>query len=361
MKKVCIVATSLGKGGAERSSAILSQMLDKLQYEVHIVIIKNDVDYECSGTLFNLEQSYGSDLSHVKKLTVLRSYFKKHNFDVVIDNRTRPVFFKEYILYNFVFKAKKKISVVRSFFLRTYFPDNRFLGRLLYKNKSTIVAVSKAIKNAVVERYGLDNTKLIYNAVEVDAVAAKADEKTNLDENFILWYGRIEESVKNFTLLLTAYKKSTLPNKNIKLCIIGEGKDLVLLKEHIKDLQIEDKVIIKPFLKNPFPLVKKALFTTLTSRYEGFPRVLIESLACGTPLVSVDCKSGPKEIVQHGYNGLLVQNNNKEALANAFDVMVNDKELYNTCKANAQQSVKKFSEKIIAKQWDVLLKTLLEN
>ena len=107
MKKICIVTSSLGKGGAERFSGMLSQMLSKLQFKVYIILTKNDVDYEFSGKLFNLELEHGSNISNIKKLKILRSYFKAHDFDAIIDNRTRPSFLKEYVLYNYVFRQKK--------------------------------------------------------------------------------------------------------------------------------------------------------------------------------------------------------------------------------------------------------------
>jgi len=355
-KNICIVTTSLGKGGAERSSAILSQMLSKIGYDVHVMITKNDIDYNYSGKLFNLEKELGIKLTSFNKFKMLRSYFKSNNFDVIIDNRTRPSFFKEYVLYNFVFIAKRKIFVVRSYKLKNYFPQKKSLVKLLYKRPIKLVAVSKEIQKVIINEYKLDNCEQIYNPIDIKKVGELSNETIAINENFILFYGRIEEKVKNLSLLLNVYKSSVLPKRNIKLIIIGNGQDVLFLKDKIRTLRLEDNVKYLPFISNPFPYVKNAHFTVLTSKHEGFPRVLIESLACGTPVISVNCKSGPKEIITHKHNGLLVENNNVKALADAMNSFVINKELYNHCKKNAKASVAKFSIDKISREWEELLK-----
>jgi len=94
----------------------------------------------------------------------------------------------------------------------------------------------------------------------------------------------------------------------------------------------------------------------LTSHFEGFPMSLVESLAVGTPVISVDCETGPREIVQNKVNGLLVENYNKTALAAAMNLMIDDEDLYQKCKNNAKKSVEHLSLTNIAQQWQNLLK-----
>ncbi|MCF7560422.1 glycosyltransferase [Sabulilitoribacter multivorans] len=354
-KKICLITTSLANGGAQRFCASLSKVLDRLGHEVHIVTTKDFVDYEFSGSLFNLEQTLEGSNSTLKKIKILKKYFRLHDFDYIIDNRTRSQFLKEFFLYRYIFKAKKIISIVHSHYLKNYLPKSVFLAKLIYNNNYKIVAVSNAILNTVINKYKFKNCVQIYNPIDLSRIQRNVNEAIEVKENYILFYGRIEESVKNLTLLLNAYKKSVLWQNNIKLKIVGDGKDTFLLKEKISEFQLENDVILTSYIKNPFPFVKKALFTTLTSRHEGFPMVLIESLACETPVISVDCKSGPKEIIKHENNGLLVENHNPEALAKAFDSFVLDKELYHNCKKNAKSSINKFSIENISKEWEKLL------
>jgi glycosyltransferase involved in cell wall biosynthesis len=82
---------------------------------------------------------------------------------------------------------------------------------------------------------------------------------------------------------------------------------------------------------------------------------LIESLAAGTPVISVDCETGPNEIIQHGINGLLVENHKPEALAKAMNWFIADENLYQNCKNNAKQSVEHLSLNAIAQSWQSLL------
>ncbi|KJD35065.1 hypothetical protein PW52_11960 [Tamlana sedimentorum] len=355
MQKVCIVTTSLASGGAERSTALLSQMLCSLGYNVHVVSTKNNIEYAYSGTLFNLEKAIHGSTSNWLKTKVLKAYFKENNFNYVIDNRPYGNFFKEFLLYRVVFGRAKIIKVIRSFNLVTYFPRNKFLARLVFGGVNKFVAVSKEIKSEIELKYGFKNATVIYNPINIEKSEKEIKQFKPLDFKYILFFGRVQEASKNLSLLIDGYKRSQLPRKQIKLVILGSGPDLNAVKAKVKACGLVDFITFIPFQADPYNYVELAEFTVLTSRYEGFPRSVVESLSMGTPVISVNCKSGPKEIIKDKYNGLLIKNNCSETLATAMNTFVDNNELYFYCKKNAKQSVKHLSANKIALHWRKIL------
>ena len=353
--KIAIVSASLGVGGAERFSGLLSLMMRDLAYEVHHIIILDHVDYDYKGTLVNLGKLFADEkgvFRAIKKGKYIANYLHENNIQMVIDNRSRPFFIRE-IFTKWIYGKRKTYFMIHSSNLEMYFSNFDFGVNFLYQNATKLVCVSKDIELKIQEKYHLKNTITIHNPVDFPD---KTFQLPNLiPKNYMLFFGRFEEEIKNFTLLLSAFKQSKVYAKGTMLLLVGEGSSKDFIQTKIAELQLESFVLVLPFQKNITAFIQNAKCTILTSRFEGFPMSLVESLAAATPVISVDCETGPKEIIQNNFNGLLVENHNENALAEAIKTMIEDENLYQTCKNNAQKSVEHLSLTTIAQHWKQLL------
>ena len=360
MLKIAIVVYSLSKGGAERASAILSKLLTKAGHQVTIICVTDDLDYAYDGQLINLDQIVYPKTGLAKrwaKIKYVKNVLQQMQFDYVIDTRSRRSLLKQFVIAKILLSKQRTIYMVHNYHLRLYFSKYRILARFVYNNAYKMVGVSKAIVQKVHREYGFTQCICIYNAFDHDIIYKQAEVKVSLPkEPYILAYGRLVDKVKDYSFLLRAYKKSKVADQGIKLLILGDGPDKEKLKTWVKvnDLSLDVQFI--SFTSNPFPYVKNALFTTLTSNYEGFPMILVEAMALGTPVVAVSCKSGPSEIIETGKNGVLVPFKSEPAFINAIQKMCADKEFYQKCKQGTFKSVHKFNMKNIAQQWNQILK-----
>ena len=355
--KIALIGDCLAGGGAEKVHALLSQYFQKAGLEVHNCIFVDWISYDYSGSLLNLgiinpESNFIK--RKISRFLELKTFLKENDFDAVIDFRMRTNFGLEFLLSKFVY-PKNTFYTVHSGILEFYFPKSSVLSHLIYKNRK-IVAVSKAIQKLILNKKLTENVSQLYNPIDLTAIDILKNKETFEDTNFILAVGRMNDEVKQFDKLILSYSKSDLPVKNIKLLLLGEGKNIEKYKELAKDLGIKDSVTFKGAAENPFPFYEEALFTVLSSKNEGFPNVILESLAVGTPVISYDCFSGPNEIIIDSHNGILVENQNIEMLSEAMNHLIENQKLYQHCKENANASIAQFDIEIIGKQWLELLK-----
>ena len=356
--KVCLVAISLGEGGADRSCALLSHMLVAQGFDVHIAILNDNVAFSYAGTLLNLgalKLEKDNFMRRFLRLRKLKRYLKEEQIDLVIDHRPKNNYKRELFYQNYVYKDIKTIYVIHSYRMRTYFGPDPLQFKTIYSKNFKSIVVSEGIRNYLNSMFTIPNLEVIHNPFD-EAWLEKAKEEVSLPNgNYLLSYGRLDDDVKDISFLLESYHKSQLWEEGFRLVLMGEGKDEYKLKSRAKDLSLTDHVEFLSFTANPFPIIAKAHGVCLTSKWEGFPMVLVESLSLGIPVVSLDIKSGPSEIIEHGRNGLLIPVREVGAFAEALRDLCLNKSLYEKCKANAKASVAKFSMAAIGKAWSNLL------
>jgi len=130
--------------------------------------------------------------------------------------------------------------------------------------------------------------------------------------------GRLAKQ-KDFSTLLAAMGILRMEyGLEARLIILGEGNERKKLGDMARSLGLEGAIDMPGFVPEPFPYMARASIFVLSSAWEGSPNVLIEALAIGVPVVSTDCPSGPREILQGGKYGRLVPVGDSEALARAM-------------------------------------------
>jgi glycosyltransferase involved in cell wall biosynthesis len=194
----------------------------------------------------------------------------------------------------------------------------------LYRRAAAVIAVAEEVADNL-EAIGAaprERVDVIHNAVAVEDASRLAREQPEHswfeahDDPVVLSVGRLVRK-KDQVMLLEAFARLRR-RRPARLVIFGEGPMRNVLESRIAELGIADDVALPGHTENPFAHIARADLFVLSSISEGMPSVLIEALACGTPIVSTDCPSGPREILADGRFGELVPVGDAEALTAAM-------------------------------------------
>jgi glycosyltransferase involved in cell wall biosynthesis len=164
---------------------------------------------------------------------------------------------------------------------------------------------------------------------------------------------------KGLDRLLLVWQKVTARHSDWTLDIYGKSNHEQTYSKLAKSLNIEHTVNFFEPVINIQDKYSEASIYAMTSRFEGFPMVLIEAMACGLPCVAFDCPVGPRAIINHNNNGFLVPENNNQGFCDQLSKLIEDKDLLHKMSINAYDTSLKFNLDEIMNQWNSLFKSLV--
>lgn len=206
----------------------------------------------------------------------------------------------------------------------------RWLVRKLYPSCDAVICVSKDMQKEMEQLLPAPAGTLctIYNPLDLQKIHRLMEtpiawqQLSRTDSPLILAVGRLT-AAKDYPTLLAAFARIRT-RRSAKLVIIGDGEEEAALKALVEQLGIRADVAFLGFQANPFAWMKACDVYVLSSQWEGLPGALLEALACGAPVVSTDCKTGPREILEDGRWGRLVPVGEPDALAQAIEAVLDD-------------------------------------
>ncbi len=235
------------------------------------------------------------------------------------------------------------------------------IGRHL-ANYDRVVTISKAMLEEGERLFPqmAGKWRLIYNAKDEERLQRLSQEPVDderINKPYILAVERLEESQKDLTTLIKAYAllKERMTT-NVKLYLLGKGRDESQLRVLATTLGVHDDVEFLGFHSNPYPWIAKARFIAHSAKMEGLPTAMIESLIMGKLIVSTDCPTGPREILDDGKAGLLVPVGDAPAMADALQKLLTDETLKGELLRHAQEHRRCFLFESTRKQFDEVIR-----
>jgi glycosyltransferase involved in cell wall biosynthesis len=331
--RVLFVIDSLGAGGAERVVLTLAQALADAGHRVTVVSADDRVEYAVPAGI----QVHSLGFRRSARLRYLRYGQRLRRLVASIEQRDGPFDLvtahlqKSHRLCRAA-GLKQAVFCVHSTISEGSLKDRGGLRRRIKRARvrrilsgHRVVAVSQGIRDDLIREIGVSSAtvRTIYNPVDfgwIRSQAASASGTELLPDPYVVHVGRLAP-VKRHDLLLRAFQSAGIEDR---LVLVGEGPERTRIEALVRDLGLTDRVTLTGFLENPYPVLAGARACILSSDYEGLSMVLIEALGLGVPVVSTDCRSGPREILGAGLSQFLAPTGDWRALGRALSELLRE-------------------------------------
>lgn len=321
-KRIGLLIDTLIGGGAERVVMNFAEKFSALGHDVHVILLEHEIEHDLRDAPYRVhwvsEDGHRSSNRAINKLLLardLRALVQRiesdgRKFDFFTSNaedmdrisriaRLPNVYirYRNSMVQYLESKLGSRTGLKRA--MRRWRWRQKF--RAIYSGRN-IITVSQALRDEIVNEIGVRprTIETIYNPFDFARLRALALEPAVLPTQPYIVYAAKFENRKRQDVLLRAFARLSIPHKLVLLGGTYTESDrqwLDQMKRLITELGLDSRVVLPGFQRNPYPWMKHAALFAMASDGEGLPTVLIESLILGTPVVSTDCRTGPREIL----------------------------------------------------------------
>ncbi len=363
--KITLIIHSLTYGGAERIMSIMANYWSAKGWQITLLTFDDNkipdfsldsrVIYIPLGIAKKSPNAVIGIWNNFKRIRILRNAIINSNPDVVIS------FMSKINIITLLATRWLNVPVIVS---ERSNPGKSYLGRNWQQlRKWTYSFADKIVFQTQRARdyFPLNlqnNSCIIPNMVVLPPIKKQSSEKLSTERSLIAMGRFVPE--KGFDLLLQAFAKIKDNYPEWTLTILGDGKLRPELESLRNQLGLSDRVYFPGMVNNTYPFLQQAEIFIMSSRFEGFPNAICEAMACGLPVISTDCPSGPREIIRDGIDGILVPNENISTLAIAIKRLISNQQERKSLATRAPEITERFSVEKIMVMWEELLVEILQ-
>lgn len=349
-KKIYLLVPCLSGGGAEKIILMLLNGLNRDMFDVKLILQREEGEF-LNRILNKKDLIVLNSTGKLDMLLKIRRLLKVNKPDILLSTISRL----NLLLATIIPILPKKITyIAREANIISLLENSKkdiILRKLFFNNFDKVIAQSQDMKEDILQNTNLDKNKIyiINNPVENFKVKKRVTEKKDVKK--LIAIGRLEYQ-KGFDLLIKAMIQ--LKDKNVHLNIVGKGSEEEKLKQLVKKLNLENKISFLGFKDNIQEYLEDSDFFVLSSRFEGFPNVVLEAHMCGKPVVAFKCKGGLNELIIEGVNGELALDGDPEDLGKKIKISLNKNYDSELIKKITEEKYSK--DKILKEYQQVLLK-----
>ena len=356
--RITAVIGTLDSGGAERIMAILTRAWVERGWDVTLLLTLARAGYEPFfepdpririRTLDLYRSSHGvldAARSNLRRVRVLRGAIRASKPDLVL------AFMTDSNVLAILASLGLRVPVVVEEHIYSAWPPMPLPWRMVrlatYPLASSVVALTPPALATLGLARGRRG-RVVPNPV----MPPPPGQRGPADPPVIVAIGRLVPQ-KGYDLMLRAFARVAAAHPTWSLEIWGEGPERATLEAMRNTLGLADRVRFPGRTREPYDVLRRASLFVMSSRREGFPTVLGEAMACGLPVISFDCPSGPRELIRDGVDGLLVPPDDVEALAAAMTRLIDDRTLAEALAARAAEVVERFALSAVLADWQAI-------